>query len=108
MKVDQLFPSLCDPMDYIVHVILQARILESVSIPFSRASSRPIEPRSLGLLRWQVDSVPLSLQGSPLSFLERTKSWLFRTWIDLEGIMLSEISQTGKEKCCMFSLICGI
>ena len=29
------------------------------------------------------------------------------TWIDLEGIMLSEISQTGKEKYCMISLICG-
>ena len=30
------------------------------------------------------------------------------TWIDLEGIMLSEISQTEKEKYSMLSLICGI
>ena len=32
------------------------------------------------------------------------------TWIDLEGIMLSqtEISQTEKDKYCMLSLICGI
>ena len=30
------------------------------------------------------------------------------TWIDLESIMLSEISQTEKEKICMLSLICGI
>ena len=29
-------------------------------------------------------------------------------WMDLEGIMLSEISQTEKDKCCMISLICGI
>ena len=28
------------------------------------------------------------------------------TWIDLEGIMLSEISQTEKGKYCMISLIC--
>ena len=28
--------------------------------------------------------------------------------IDLEGIMLSEISQTEKDKYCMVSLICGI
>ena len=28
VKVTQLCPSLCDPMDYIVHGILQARILE--------------------------------------------------------------------------------
>ena len=30
------------------------------------------------------------------------------TWMDLEGIMLSEISQTEKEKYCIVSLICGI
>ena len=29
------------------------------------------------------------------------------TWIDLEGIMLSEISQTEKVNYCMLSLICG-
>ena len=29
-------PTLCDPMDYIVHGILQARILEWVAFPFSR------------------------------------------------------------------------
>ena len=30
------------------------------------------------------------------------------TWMDLEDIMLSEISQTKKNKYCMISLICGI
>ena len=30
------------------------------------------------------------------------------TWMDLESIMLNEISQTEKDKCCMISLICGI
>ena len=32
---------LCDPMDYTVHGILQARILEWVTFPFSRVSSQP-------------------------------------------------------------------
>ena len=32
---------LCDPMDYTVHEILQARILEWVAVPFSRGSSQP-------------------------------------------------------------------
>ena len=27
------------------------------------------------------------------------------TWMDLKGIMLSEISQTEKDKCCMILLI---
>ena len=30
------------------------------------------------------------------------------TWMDLEGIMLNEISLTEKDKYCMISLICGI
>ena len=30
------------------------------------------------------------------------------TWMDLEGIMLSKISWTGKDKYCMISFICGI
>ena len=30
------------------------------------------------------------------------------TWMDLENIILSEVSQTGKDKYHMISLICGI
>ena len=30
------------------------------------------------------------------------------TWMDLEGIMFSEISQIEKDKYCTISLICGI
>ena len=33
---------------------------------------------------------------------------LATTWMDLEGIMLSEISQTEKDKECILSLKCGI
>ena len=41
VKVTQSCPTLCDPMDYTVHGILQARILEWVAFSFSRASSQP-------------------------------------------------------------------
>ena len=41
VKVAQSCPTLCDPMDYTVHGILQARILEWVAVPFSRGSSQP-------------------------------------------------------------------
>ena len=37
----QSCPILCDPMNYRVHGILQARILEWVAFPFSRGSSQP-------------------------------------------------------------------
>ena len=33
--------TLCDPMDYRVHGVLQARILEWAAFPFSRGSSQP-------------------------------------------------------------------
>ena len=41
LKVAQLYPTLCDSMDYTVHRILQARTLEWVTFPFSRGSSQP-------------------------------------------------------------------
>ena len=41
VKVTQLCPTLCDPMDYTVYGILQARILEWVAILFSKGSSQP-------------------------------------------------------------------
>ena len=41
VKIAQSCPTLCDPMDYIVHGILQVRILEWVAFPFSRGSSQP-------------------------------------------------------------------
>ena len=40
VKVAQLRPTLCDPMDYRVHGIFQGWILEWVAFPFSSGSSR--------------------------------------------------------------------
>ena len=41
VNVDQLYLTLCDLMACAVHGILQARILEWVTFPFSRGSSQP-------------------------------------------------------------------
>ena len=61
---------LCDPMDCSppgssVQGILQARILEWVAVPSSRASSRPSDRThvSLHLLHRQVGSLPLTPPG---------------------------------------------
>ena len=40
VKVPQLYPTLCNPMDYTVHGVLQATILEWVAFPISRGSSQ--------------------------------------------------------------------
>ena len=41
MKVVQACTTLCNPMDYKVHGILQVRTMEWVAFPFSRGSSQP-------------------------------------------------------------------
>ena len=40
VQISQSCPTFCDPMDYRVHGIFQARILEWVAFPFSRGSSQ--------------------------------------------------------------------
>ena len=76
VKVVVTCPTLSDPMDYTVHVILQAGILEWVAFPFSRGPSNPeIQPRSP---EFQADSLPADPHGKPkntevgsLSLLQR-------------------------------------
>ena len=86
MKVAQSCPTLCDPMGYTAHGILQARILEWVDFPFSRGSSQPgIEPRSPTL---QVDSLPTGPQGKPKNTRVGSK---FLLW----GIFLTQESNRG-------------
>ena len=63
VKVAQSSPTLCNPMDYTVHGLLQARILVWVAFTFTNGSSNPgIEPR---LPTLQADSLPAVPQGKP-------------------------------------------
>ena len=39
---------------------------------------------------------------------KRRNSAFATVWMDLETIMISEINQSVKDKCCMISLMCGI
>ena len=69
VKVSHLCLTLCDPMDYTAHGILQERILEWVAIPFSRGLTNPgIKPRFLAL---RADSLPAEPQGKPLVSFKR-------------------------------------
>ena len=61
VKVVQSCPTFCDPMDYTVHGILQARILEWVTFPSLGDLPNPrIEPRSQAL---QAGYLPAEPQG---------------------------------------------
>ena len=63
VKVAQSRSTLCDPMDYTVHGILQARILEWIAFPSPGDLPNPgIKPRSPAL---QADSLPAEPPGKP-------------------------------------------
>jgi len=63
VKVAQSCPTLCDPIDYTVHGILQARIMEWVAYPFSRGS--PQCRNRTGVSCIAGGFFTLSYQGSP-------------------------------------------
>ena len=100
VKVAQLCPTLCDPMDYMVHGILQTRILKWVAFPFSRGSS---QPRSSTL---HMDSLTAEPPGKPkntgvdsLSLLQ----WIFLTQESNQGLLhcrriLDQLSYEGSPK----------
>ena len=68
VQVARSSPTLWDPMDYTVHGILRARILEWVAFPFSRGSSQPRD-------RTQVSHI--------ISFLKIGKESFWKAWQDL-------------------------
>ena len=50
VKVTHLCPTLCSPMDYRAHGILQARTLEWVAFPFSRGSPQLKDQTQVSLI----------------------------------------------------------
>ena len=86
IEAAQLCPTLCDPMDCSppgssVHGILQARILEWVTIPFSRGSSQPRN-------RTQVSCI-----GGRRCNLWATREDEFKGATTLQSIAISLISE---------------
>ena len=50
VRVAQSCPTLCDPLDYTLHGLLQARILDWVAFFFSRESSQPRDWTQVSLI----------------------------------------------------------
>ena len=75
MKVTQSCLTLCNPMDYTVHGILQARILEWVAFPFSRWSSQPRDRTQVsGIVGRFFTSWATALQAVLLCWSQRPES----------------------------------
>ena len=96
VKVAQSCLTLCDPKDYTVHRILQARILEWVAVPFSRGSAQLWSNSNLPHCRWIL--YQLSHQGSPKNAVEHIIVWLSR---DDVGFILPGLLR-GLVKCLSF------
>ena len=94
-------PTLCDPMDCSwpgssVHGILQGRILEWVAMPSPRGSSWPQGSNQclLGLLHWQVGSLPLAPPGKSLMcFYSITKEIRAVTIQNIRNLVLWNFTQ---------------
>ena len=63
VKVLQLYSTLGNPMDYTVHGILQVKILEWVTVPFSKGSSQPRDQTQVS--HTAGDSLSAVPQGKP-------------------------------------------
>ena len=73
-----------------VHGILQARVLEWVAISTSKGSSHPgIEQESPASPNWQVHSLPLSHQGSPI--MQHTILFIIADFFSWLQILQTEI-----------------
>ena len=70
VQVAQSCPTLCSPMNYTVHGILQARILEWVAVPFSRGSSQPRDRTQVAVNKCSINNSsaqkPSESRGEPI------------------------------------------
>ena len=90
MKVAQSCLTFCDPMDYTVHGILQARILKWVAFHFSRGSSQPRD-------QMQVSHIAA---GFFTSWATREAQEYWSGWsIPSPGILLTQESNQGLLHC---------
>ena len=84
MRVAQSYQTLCNPMDYAIHGILQARILEwGFASPFPSPGDLPnpgIKPRSSTL---QADSLPFEPPGKPTLIMVITSQLAFAMRLSL-------------------------
>ena len=127
VKVAQLCPTLCNPMDYTVNGILQVRILEWVAFPFPRGSSQSRDQSQVSCIAGEfftswTTGKPKNTRVGILSVLQRIfpnqKSnrgllhckWIFcqlsyqgSSWVECLKLEVSVLSQNAQ-----FRLVAGI
>ena len=106
LQVAQSCPTLCDPVDHTVHGILQAKILEWVTFPFSRGSCQPRILTQVSCIaggffpNWATREAQEYWSGS-LSLLQQTSPTQESNWGLLHCRQFPELSGnlTASEMC---------
>ena len=101
MKVAQSCPTLCNPMDYTGHGILQTRILEWVVFPFSRGSS---QPRDQTLVSRTADRVFTSWAARSTHALQSP----YKSHIPPEFYLAGSVSQMLSSVLCVYVCVCAL
>ena len=98
-------PMNCSPQSFPVHRILQTRILEWISIPFSRRTSQPRDQTLVSCLASRFFTVWATGKSPTMEFYSAIKRNAFESILmrqmNLEPIIPSEVSQKEKYKYCM-------
>ena len=71
-------------------------------------NSQDMEANSMSINRGMDKEDVVHIYNGILLSHKKNKIMPFATWMDLEIVILSEVSQTEKDKYHMISLICGI
>ena len=71
-------------------------------------NSQDMEATEVSINRWMDKEDVVHIYNGILFSHKKKRNPFATTWMDLEGTMLSEISQAEKDKYQMISLICGV
>ena len=85
-----------------VHGISQTRVLEWVAISFPRGSSQPRD-RTMHLLHWQTNSLPLSHLGSLFYHIKYTQTLKVRTGYN--GAHMEIHDSSAQVRICVITLV---
>ena len=118
MLVAQSCPTLCNPMDWSspgssVHGILQARILEWVTIPLSRGSSQPRDWTRVSCIEGRFFTVWATREDCLMSFISSHIQFIWISLIVSNMSFHGQLSWVGIQKClhywvslsCLLSLL---
>ena len=110
VKVAQLCPTLCDPMDHTVHGIFQARILGWVAFPFSRGSSQPRDRTLVSLPLHMYPSLIITIPHHSGTFVTVGEPALIQCYHPQSMVYLrvGGVHSVGLDKCVVACIHHGV